>query len=165
MLPANYNSNYQIVQNPDYVVIVTEMIHDARVIPLNGSPHLPKNVRQWFGDARGHWEGNTLVVETTNFTDETKWQGSTAGMRLVERFTLADPKTLKYEFTVTDPATWTKPWTMEAPLPRIDPPLYEFACHEQNYGVINVVKGAQIRAAEGIGLSGRAPDYTTGDGK
>jgi hypothetical protein len=144
---------------------IQESNNDVRIIPLDGRPHLPSNVRQYLGDARGHWEGNTLVVETTNFTDETKWQGSTAGMRLVERFTLADAKTLKYEFTVTDPATWTKPWTMEAPLPRIDPPLYEFACHEQNYGVINVVKGAQIRAAEGIGLSGRAPDYTSGDGK
>ena len=164
-VPGGVTTESQIVQIPGYVMWVQESNNDVRIIPLDGRPHLPSNVRQYLGDARGHWEGNTLVVETTNFTDETKWQGSTAGMRLVERFTLADPKTLKYEFTVTDPATWTKPWTMEAPLPRIDPPLYEFACHEQNYGVINVVKGAQIRAAEGIGLSGRAPDYTTGDGK
>jgi len=164
-VPGGVTTESQIVQIPGYVMWIQESNNDVRIIPLDGRPHLPSNVRQYLGDARGHWEGNTLVVETTNFTDETKWQGSTAGMRLVERFTLADPKTLKYEFTVTDPATWTKPWTMEAPLPRIDPPLYEFACHEQNYGVINVVKGAQIRAAEGIGLSGRAPDYTTGDGK
>ena len=164
-VPGGVTTESQIVQTPGYVMWVQESNNDVRIIPLDGRPHLPSNVRQYLGDARGHWEGNTLVVETTNFTDETKWQGSTAGMRLVERFTLADAKTLKYEFTVTDPATWTKPWTMEAPLPRIDPPLYEFACHEQNYGVINVVKGAQIRAAEGIGLSGRAPDYTTGDGK
>jgi hypothetical protein len=164
-VPGGVTTESQIVQIPGYVMWIQESNNDVRIIPLDGRPHLPANVRQYLGDARGHWEGNTLVVETTNFTDETKWQGSTAGMRLVERFTLADPKTLKYEFTVTDPATWTKPWTMEAPLPRIDPPLYEFACHEQNYGVINVVKGAQIRAAEGIGLSGRAPDYTTGDGK
>ena len=164
-VPGGVTTESQIVQIPGYVMWIQESNNDVRIIPLDGRPHLPSNVRQYLGDARGHWEGNTLVVETTNFTDETKWQGSTAGMRLVERFTLADAKTLKYEFTVTDPATWTKPWTMEAPLPRIDPPLYEFACHEQNYGVINVVKGAQIRAAEGIGLSGRAPDYTTGDGK
>ena len=164
-VPGGVTTESQIVQTPGYVMWIQESNNDVRIIPVDGRPHLPSNVRQYLGDARGHWEGNTLVVETTNFTDETKWQGSTAGMRLVERFTLADPKTLKYEFTVTDPATWTKPWTMEAPLPRIDPPLYEFACHEQNYGVINVVKGAQIRAAEGIGLSGRAPDYTTGDGK
>src|SRR5436309_971510 len=164
-VPGGVTTESQIVQTPGYVMWVQESNNDVRIIPLDGRPHLPSNVRQYLGDARGHWEGNTLVVETTNFTDETKWQGSTAGMRLVERFTLADAKTLKYEFTVTDPATWTKPWTMEAPLPRIDPPLYEFACHEQNYGVINVVNGAQIRAAEGIGLSGRAPDYTRGDGK
>jgi hypothetical protein len=164
-VPGGVTTESQIVQTPGYVMWIQESNNDVRIIPLDGRPHLPSNVRQYLGDARGHWEGNTLVVETTNFTDETKWQGSTAGMRLVERFTLADAKTLKYEFTVTDPATWTKPWTMEAPLPRIDPPLYEFACHEQNYGVINVVKGAQIRAAEGIGLSGRAPDYTSGDGK
>ena len=164
-VPGGVTTESQIVQTPGYVMWIQESNNDVRIIPLDGRPHLPSNVRQYLGDARGHWEGNTLVVETTNFTDETKWQGSTAGMRLVERFTLADAKTLKYEFTVTDPATWTKPWTMEAPLPRIDPPLYEFACHEQNYGVINVVKGAQIRAAEGIGLSGRAPDYTRGDGK
>jgi hypothetical protein len=164
-VPGGVTTESQIVQTPGYVMWIQESNNDVRIIPLDGRPHLPSNVKQYLGDARGHWEGNTLVVETTNFTDETKWQGSTAGMRLVERFTLADAKTLKYEFTVTDPATWTKPWTMEAPLPRIDPPLYEFACHEQNYGVINVVKGAQIRAAEGIGLSGRAPDYTSGDGK
>jgi hypothetical protein len=164
-VPGGVTTESQIVQTPGYVMWIQESNNDVRIIPLDGRPHLPSNVRQYLGDARGHWEGNTLVVETTNFTDETKWQGSTAGMRLVERFTLADAKTLKYEFTVTDPATWTKPWTMEAPLPRIDPPLYEFACHEQNYGVINVVKGAQIRATEGIGLSGRAPDYTSGDGK
>jgi hypothetical protein len=164
-VPGGVTTESQIVQAPGYVMWIQESNNDVRIIPVDGRPHLPSNVKQYLGDARGHWEGNTLVVETTNFTDETKWQGSTAGMRLVERFTLADAKTLKYEFTVTDPATWTKPWTMEAPLPRIDPPLYEFACHEQNYGVINVVKGAQIRAAEGIGLSGRAPDYTSGDGK
>ena len=162
------NSFRRIVQTPSGI----SMFYDVgqgqgwqRNIVMDGSPHLPATIRQWYGDSRGHWEGNTLVVETTNFTDKTNWYGSTAGLRLVERFTLADAKTLKYEFTVTDPATWTKPWTMEAPLPRIEPPLYEFACHEQNYGLINVVKGAQIRAAEGIGLSGRAPDYTAGDGK
>ena len=164
-VPGGVTTESQIVQIPGYVMWIQESNNDVRIIPLDGRPHLPSNVRQYLGDARGHWEGNTLVVDTTNFTDETKWHGSTAGLHLVERFTLADDKTLKYEFTVTDPATWTKPWTMEAPLPRITPPLYEFACHEQNYGVMNVVKGAQIRASEGIGLSGRAPDFTTGDGK
>ncbi len=164
-VPGGVTAESQLVQTPGYVVWIMESNSDVRIIPLDGSPHLPQNVRQWLGDSRGHWEGNTLVVETTNFTDKTNWQRSTEALHLVERFTLVDAKTIKYEFTVTDPATWTKPWTLEAPLPRIEPPLYEFACHEQNYGVINVVKGAQIRAAEGIGLSGRASGFTAGDGK
>ena len=155
-VPGGVTTESQIVQTPGYVMWIQESNNDVRIIPVDGRPHLPSNVRQYLGDARGHWEGNTLVVETTNSTDETKWQGSTAGMRLVERFTLADPKTLKYEFTVTDPATWTKPWTMEAPLPRIEPPLYEFACHEQNYGVMNVVKGAQITAGQRAAQPGNA---------
>jgi hypothetical protein len=115
---------------------------------VDSRPHLPNGVGQWLGDARGHWEGETLVVETTNFDQRRDWRGASSGMRLVERFTRVDPKTVKYEFTVNDPTTWTKPWTVESVLPQIEPPLYEFACHEQNYGVMNVVKGAQIRAAE-----------------
>ncbi len=143
----------QIFQTPDYVVIVQQRNTDVRIIPLDGRPHLPQSVRQWYGDARGRWEGNTLVVETTNFRDPapaTNFLGSTDALKLVERFTVVDANTLRYEYTVTDPKTWTRPWSVEAPLPRIDPPLYEFACHEQNYGLINLVMGAQIRATEGI---------------
>jgi len=143
MLPANYNSNYQIVQNPDYVVIVTEMIHDARVIPLNGSPHLPKNVRQWFGDARGHWEGNTLVVETTNFTDKTNFRGSSENLRIIERFTRTDADTLRYQFTIEDETTWAKPWSGEIPMKTAIGQLFEYACHEGNYGLAGVLAGAR----------------------
>ncbi len=143
----------QIFQTPTHVVIVQQRNTDVRIIPLDGRPHLPQGVRQWYGDSRGHWEGNTLVVETTNFRDPapaTNFQGSTDALKLVERFTVVDANTLRYEYTVSDPKTWTRPWSVEAPLPRIDPPLYEFACHEQNYGLINLVMGAQIRATEGI---------------
>jgi hypothetical protein len=128
--------------------------NDTRIIPLDGRPHLPPQVGTWLGDSRGHWEGNTLVIDTTNFGDKREWRGSTSGMHLVERLTRVDPKTIKYEFTVSDPTTWTRPWSVEFPWPRIEPPLYEFACHEQNYGLMNVVKGAQIRAAEAA--AGRA---------
>jgi hypothetical protein len=148
---AGVTTEAQIFQTPDHVVIVHQSNTDVRIIPLNGRPHLPQTVRQWYGDSRGHWEGNTLVVETTNFNDKfANFQGSTDALHLVERFTVVDANTLRYEYTVTDPNTWTRPWTVEAPLPRIDPPLYEFACHEQNYGLINLVMGAQIRATEGV---------------
>jgi hypothetical protein len=143
----------QILQTPTHVVIVQQRNTDVRIIPLDGRPRLPQTVRQWYGDSRGRWEGNTLVVETTNFNDRspaTNFLGSTDALRLVERFTIVDANTLRYEYTVTDPKTWTQSWTVEAPLPRIDPPLYEFACHEQNYGLINLVMGAQIRATEGL---------------
>ncbi len=149
---AGVTTEAQIFQTPDHVVIVHQSNTDVRIIPLNGRPHLAQTVRQWYGDSRGRWEGNTLVVETTNFKDPapaTNFQGSTDALHLVERFTVVDANTLRYEYTVTDPNTWTKPWSVEAPLPRIDPPLYEFACHEQNYGLINLVMGAQIRATEG----------------
>jgi hypothetical protein len=146
----------QIFQAPGYVVLSIESNYDVRIIPLDGRPHLASNVKSWLGDARGHFEGNTLVVETTNFRPDRNWRGSTTGMHLVERFTLADAKTLKYEFTVTDPTTWTKPWSAEAPIARIAPPLYEFACHESNYGLINWAKGTQIREAEGSAVGGNA---------
>ena len=145
----------QIFQSPGYAVI-SIMSGDTRVIPLDGRAHLPSNIKTYLGDARGHFEGNTLVVETTNFNDERNWRGSGSGMHLTERFTMANANTLKYEFTVNDPTTWTKPWSAEAPVPKIEPPLYEFACHEMNYGVINWTKGSQIREKEGIGPNGRA---------
>jgi len=136
------------LQTPGYVVMLMQSNNDVRIIPLDGRPHLPQNVGQWLGDARGHWEGDTLVVETTNFHQQRNWRGSADGLKLVERFTLVDPKTIRYEFTVDDPTTWTKPWSVESPLPRIEPPIYEWACHEQNYGLMNVVKGAQVREVE-----------------
>jgi hypothetical protein len=140
----------QIVQTPGYVVMISQSNNDVRIIPLDGRPHLPKTVGQWLGDARGHWEGTTLVVETTNFTQR-NWRGSNEGMHLVERFTLVAPKTLRYQFTVNDPATWTRPWSIDSLIPMIDPPIYEFACHEQNYGLINWTTGSQVteKAAQG----------------
>jgi len=143
MLPANYNSNYQIVQTPDYVVILVEMIHDARIIPLDGKPHLPQNVRQLMGDSRGHWEGNTLVVETTNFTDKTSFRGASDKVRMIERFTRTDANTLLYQFTIDDETTWSKSWGGEIPMKKVNAPLYEYACHEGNYGMAGVLAGAR----------------------
>jgi hypothetical protein len=151
-------AEFQIAQAPGYAIVITESNSDAHIIPLDGRPHLPQNVRTWLGDSRGRWEGNTLVVETTNFNDKapgTNYQGSTDALRLVERFTLVGPKTMRYEYTVSDPQTWTRPWSVDTVVPRIDPPLYEFACHEQNYGLMNVVKGAQIREAEAAAKGAR----------
>ena len=128
---------------------------DVRIIPLDGRPHSPQNVRTWSEDSRGHWEAHA-VVDTTNFKEQRNWRGSSSGLHLVERFTLADPRTIRYEFTVSDPTTWTKPWTVESPLPKIEPPLFEFACHEQNYGLMNVIQGTQIREAERAAQPGRA---------
>jgi hypothetical protein len=152
MIPSVYNNNYQIVQGPGYVIIAVEMIHDARIIPLDGSPHLSKDVRLWLGDPRGHWEGNTLVVETTNFTDKTAFQGSSKDMRLVERFTRTAPDTIMYQFTVNDPSTFAKQWTAEIPMHQTAGPLIEYACHEGNYAMSGVLAGARAdekKAAEG----------------
>jgi len=153
ILSNAYNNNLQLVQTRDYVVIHTEMIHEARVVPLNGRPHVPSSMRLWLGDSRGRWEKDTLVVETTNFTDKSSFSGniiarggSTPAMRLVERFTRVDRDTLLYEFTVDDPATWVRPWTVQLPMTRSDDPIYEYACHEGNYSMPNMLKGA--RAAE-----------------
>ncbi|HLK46518.1 MAG TPA: hypothetical protein VKT49_00205 [Bryobacteraceae bacterium] len=143
MLPSFYNNNYQIMQTPDTVVILNEMIHDARIIPLDGRPHVPGNIRQWLGDSRGHWEGDTLVIETTNFTDKTAFQGSSENMRLVERFTRIDADTLLYEFTVDDPAAFTKPWTAQIPSVRSDGAIYEYACHEGNYAMTGMLSSAR----------------------
>jgi hypothetical protein len=148
------NDNHsEIVQLPGYVVLVTQSNHDVRIIPLDGRPHLDQNVRTWLGDSRGRWDGDTLVVETTNFHPDREWRGSSEQMHLVERLTRIDADTILYEFTVTDPATWTRPWSFESPWPRTTGEVYEWACHEQNYGLINVVKGAQIRATEFEGQS------------
>ena len=143
MLPSFYNNNYEIVQTPDTVVIFNEMIHDARVVPMDGRPHLPGSVRQWMGDSRGHWEGDTLVIETTNFTDKTAFRGSTENMRLVEKFRRTDPDTLLYEFTVDDPAAFAKPWTVQVPSVRTAGPIFEYACHEGNYAMPGMLGAAR----------------------
>ncbi len=151
MLGGAYNNNYQIVQVPGYVMILVEMLHGVRVIPLDGRPHLPLNVRQLSGSYRGHWEGETLVIETTNFTDKTAFQGSSENMRLIERFTRVDEDTMLYKFTVEDPSTWTRPWSAEVPWTKTIGPIFEHACHEGNYGLANILAGARAeekRAAE-----------------
>jgi hypothetical protein len=157
MMPAGYNSNYQIVQSPGYVMILTEMIHDVRIIPLDGRPHVPQNVRQWMGDSRGHWEGETLVVETTNYNDKNPFRGASQNMKLTERFTRLDADTIDYRFTVDDETTWTKPWTAILPLKKSIGPIFEHACHEGNYGVRNTLAGARAeekRAAEAAAKKG-----------
>src|SRR6202035_4135282 len=133
MIPGNYNDLYQIVQTPEYISILAEMGNQVRVIPLDGRPHLPGNVQEWMGDSRGHWEGNTLVVETTNFSGKAHFRGATDKMHLIERFTRSAADTLTYEFTVDDPATFAKPWTASIPMVKSDGPIYEYACHEGNY--------------------------------
>jgi hypothetical protein len=143
MLPVGYNSNLQIVQGPGYVAITQEMIHDTRIIPTDGRPHVASNVRQLMGDARGHWEGDTLVVDTTNFTDRTAFRGSSENLHVVERFTRVSADTIKYEFTVDDPTTWAKAWSAEVPMTKIDGPIFEYACHEGNYGMRNNLSGAR----------------------
>jgi hypothetical protein len=159
----------QFFQSPGYLTIVTQSNNDVRIIPLDGRPHLPGNVRQWYGDARGRWEGNTLVIETTNFNDRspaTNFQGSTDGLQMVERFTRVGPNTIRYQYTVSDPKTWTRPWSADTQIPRVDPSLiYEFACHEQNYGLINVVTGTQIREREGAARGGTANARPAGGGE
>ena len=143
MLPGPYNSNYQIFQTPGYVVIAVEMIHDVRFIPLDGRPHLPENIRQWLGDSRGHWEGNTLVVDTTNFTDKPRYLSTTGKLHLTERFTRTSADSIAYEFTVDDPTMFAKPWSAAIPLNRSGGPIYEYACHEGNYAVPGILGGAR----------------------
>ncbi len=145
--PTAYNNNYQIVQAPGYAVILVEMVHDARVIPLDGRAHIDESVRQLKGDSRGHWDGDTLVVETTNFTDRTAYRGSGEHMKLTERFTRVDPETLMYEFTVSDPESFAKPWTAQIPMVKTEGPIFEYACHEGNYGMTGLLSGAREEEA------------------
>jgi hypothetical protein len=142
-LPGPYNNNLQIVQTPAYVTLHTEMIHDARIVPMDGRPHSAAALRSWMGDSRGHWEGDTLVIDTTNFTDRTSFRGSGANLHLVERLTRVDADTIEYRFTVEDPTTWTRPWTVSYPIVRTEGPIYEFACHEGNYGLRDILSGAR----------------------
>ena len=143
MMPAGYNNNVQLLQTPDSVVIFNEMIHDARIVPLDGRPHVDDAIRQWRGDSRARWDGDTLVVETTNFSDDADFNGSNGNLHLVERFTRIGADAVKYEFTVTDPMTWTSPWTVTFPLTRSREPVYEYACHEGNYGLLNILSVAR----------------------
>ena len=156
--PLAYNQNMQLFQTPDHVVVFTEMVHTARVVPLDGRPALNDGLRLWSGDSRGHWEGDTLVVETANFSDERRWiplgsappgMASTANMTLVERFTRVDADTLEYTFTVTDPETWTRPWTASMPMRRTDMPLFEYACHEGNYSMEGILAGTRAEEKAG----------------
>jgi hypothetical protein len=146
MLPGPYNNNFQIFETRDQVVILNEMIHDARVIPLDGRPHLASNIRLLMGDSRGHWEGHTLVVDTTNFSGKFSVRGSDENLHLTERFTRVSPDTLLYEFTVDDPTAFTKPWTAQIPVTKTKGPIFEYACHEGNYAMADILSGA--RAAE-----------------
>jgi hypothetical protein len=156
LLPMGYMSTYQIVQGPGHVMILSERMHDFRIIPLDGRPHIPSNVRQWKGDSRGRWEGNTLVVETTNYNSKRpgvgdnsaagqSFRGASEDMRLTEWFTRVDAETIHYRFTIDDPRTWTKPWTADVPMAkdRIQGPLFEHACHEGNYSIVNMLRGAR----------------------
>ena len=145
-----YNNLKQIVQTPTHILILVEMVHDARIIRMN-QPHLPSNIRRWMGDSVGHWEGDTLVVDTTNFTNKTRFRGSTDQLHVVERFWRPDSKTLMYRFTVEDPQTWTKPWTGEYPWPVTDQPIYEYACHEANHALEDILRGARAAEARGEG--------------
>ena len=142
-----YNDLHQIVQTPDSIMILSEMVHDARVVRMNAQ-HLPKNIRRWMGDSVGHWEGDTLVVDTTNFTDKTRFSGSTENLHVVERFTRIDDKTLLYRFTVEDPDAWDRPWTGEYTWPATGKPMYEYACHEGNYAFGSILRGARRQEAE-----------------
>ena len=142
-LPTLYNNNIRIVQGPGYVAITHEMVHDTRLIPLDARPALSPKIHQWFGDSRGHWDGNTLVVETKNFSDKTNYRGSGATLHLVERFTRTGRNAVDYRVTLDDPTTWTKPWTVELHMRTTEGDLYEYACHEGNYGLHNILEVAR----------------------
>ena len=141
---ANEGNLLQIVQGPGYVTLLHEIDHSTRVIPTDGRAHIPENIRQWQGDSVGHWDGNTLVVDTTNFTDLTAYRGSSEKLHLVERFTRTADDTLTYQFTVEDPATWAKPWSAEVPWTKAQGPVYEWACHEGNTMISTILRGARV---------------------
>ena len=148
MSPSAYNNNVQIFQTEETVVLLVEMVHDSRVVPLDGRSPLPEDVRQWRGDSRGHWDGDTLVVVTTNFTDQTSFRGSGPNMRLTERFTRVGEDRLVYEYTIDDPESFAGPWTAVVPMTRNPLPMFEYACHEGNYGMLNLLRGARAEDAE-----------------
>jgi hypothetical protein len=167
MLPPAYNANFQILQSRDQVVLRHEMMHDVRLIALDGRAVPGPTVQQLAGIARGHWEGETLVVNTSNFTAKTNFRGSPQStrqdivasetMRVVERFTMSDRNTIRYQFTVDDPSTWTKPWSGDTPLRRFEGPIYEYACHEGNYGLANILRAARVQEANGKTVDAPTP--------
>ena len=150
-LPGGYNNNFQIVQTPQYVAILQEMIHEVRIIRLDAGPHIDSKIRQWLGDSRGHWEGATLVVDTTNFDERiidnsfNCCRGAGAHLHVIERFTRVDLDRIDFQYTVNDPTTWTRPWTAAVPLTRTDDLIYEYACHEGNYGLAGILRGARAQ--------------------
>ncbi|HEV3139397.1 MAG TPA: hypothetical protein VGY57_02710, partial [Vicinamibacterales bacterium] len=144
MVPSAYNNNVQIVQSPTHVAIVNEMIHSARLVDMTGRPHFPATMRFLTGDSIGHWEGDTLVVDTTNFSIEGGFRGASTSLHLVERFTRVAADALRYEFTVDDPATWTRKWSVSMPMARSTEQMFEYACHEGNYALEDVLKGARF---------------------
>jgi hypothetical protein len=150
-LPGGYNNNFLIVQSRGYVMILQEMIHEARIIPLDGRPHVDQNIRLWMGDSRGHWEGDTLVVDTTNYNDKiisnsfNCCPGSGSSLHVNERFRRVDANTIDYTYTVEDPTTYTRPWTASVPMERTDGPIYEYACHEGNYALPDILAGARAK--------------------
>ncbi len=150
-LGGAYNNNFQVFQTPEHVAILHEMVHETRIIPLDVQPHVDPTIRQWLGDSRGRWEGDTLVVETTNFGDKRSYRGSSPELTLVERFTRVSASTLRYEVTVDDPETWTRPWTAALDMPPTDGQIYEYACHERNYGMENLLKGARVQEVASTG--------------
>ena len=147
LLPTGYNSNLQIVQAPGTFVVTPEMMPVARIIPYDGRPAIGKAIRAYRGDSRGHWEGDTFVAVTTNYSDKTNWRGASVDLKVTERFTLVNPNTIRYQFTVEDPSTWTRPWSGEYEMTRIDGPLFEYACHEGNYGIATILRGARLAEA------------------
>jgi hypothetical protein len=150
IVPGPYNNNIQILQTRDTVLIFNEMIHDARIVPIDGRPHLPAQIRPLLGDSRGRWDDDTLQIETTNFTDRTRFRGSDENLRLVERLTRTGPGTLLYEFTVDNPTAFSARWTATFPMAKTEEHIYEYACHEGNYGLQNMLTSARYaeKAAE-----------------
>ena len=160
MSPSAYNNNMQLFQTPDYVAILNEMVHDVRIIPLDGREHLPSHIRQWMGDSRGRWEGDTLVVDTRNLTGQTMFKGSGKNMHVIERFRRLDAGTLLYEYTINDPESFVRPWTALFPMRLTDGPIYEYACHEGNYSMFNLLSGARAEekaAAEAAKKESQSP--------
>jgi hypothetical protein len=150
LLPGPYNNNMQIVQTPGAMVVLSEMIHDARIVTLDGRPAPPPAIRFWLGSSRGHWEGDTLSVETTNFPETVSFRGSDEQLRVIERFTLVGPDALRYEFTIDDPTAFTQPWTGAFTMSRTRERIYEFACHEGNYGLMNILRAARAEEQHAV---------------